>query len=120
MVESIGIIELPQYQMVMGDYRKAFLDPRLKFASLWFDTLLFEDLWNSENVILLEFMGQNIGDQGKPSFSEARKNLTISETKRFCQSTLRDEMAALIKLQRPNELREDVVQGILGNTTILG
>jgi len=70
MIESIGIIELPIGEILMGDYRKAFSDPRLKFASLWFDILLFEDLWNNENISLFELMGQRIDDKGKPSFSE--------------------------------------------------
>ncbi len=281
MDESIGIIEVSQYEVVMGDSQKAFLNPRLKFASLWFDTLLFEDLWNSKYVILPELMGQD-----KPSFSDtvehmlslsgahddtieffkdkwrgiydsnqqehylnydrneiklskevnefivhwendieqkgieegwhpidaskeaiakkmfleravsqslwlppstslvvenyiydvmqklgevltakatdfaqetiraripdiskltwdevsdlchtskhesfrnkvrsisdARKDLTIAEAKRFCQSVIQDEMVDLIKLQRPNELHDNAIQGILGNTTPLG
>jgi len=54
------------------------------------------------------------------SISEARKNLTIEETKNYCQSMIQNEMTALIKLQKPNAFHENVVQGILGNTTPLG
>ena len=54
----------------MGDYKNVFNDQRLKFASLWFDKLLFEDLWNSEYVTMLEFMGQWLDGDAKPSFSE--------------------------------------------------
>jgi hypothetical protein len=54
------------------------------------------------------------------SISDARENLTLAETKRYCESIFQNEMVTLINILWPKTLFENAFKGIIGNISPLG